>query len=61
MATTVDKYFGNANGYIVDRFVKPRASTRFVYMAYSLDGPGQSIRLSGPHEEFFNIDFFGYV
>ena len=39
------------------RFIKPRASTMFGNLVYFLDGPGPSIYISGPHEEYFNIAF----
>ena len=52
LATTVDNYRGNASGAILERFIKPRASSIFVHPAYSLDGPGPSIAISGPHENF---------
>ena len=39
------------------RFIKPRASAIFFHLAYSLDGPGPSIAVPGPHEEFSNSDF----
>ena len=54
----MDKSRGNQNGSIVERFIKPRASTIFVNMANSLDGPGPLIAVSVPHEEFFN-SYFG--
>ena len=57
LATTVYKARGNTSGAIVDRFIKPRASTIFLHPVYSIDGPGPSIAISGPHEEFFNGDF----
>ena len=40
LATTVDKSHVNTIGSIVERFIKPRASTMFGYPVYSLDGPG---------------------
>ena len=45
LATTVDKACGNVSGSIVDRFIKPRASTILVHRAYSMDGPGQPIEV----------------
>ena len=57
LATTVDKARGNTSGAIVEIFVKPRASTMFGHTVYSLDGPGPSMAVSGPHEEFFNSSF----
>ena len=48
---------GNASGSIVERFIKPRASTIFGHPGYSMDGPGTSIAVSGPHGEVFNRDF----
>ena len=38
--TTVDKACDNAIGDIVERFIKPRASTIFVHLVYKLDCPG---------------------
>ena len=49
-ATTVDNTRGNASGSIVERFIKPIESTIFVHPVYSIDGPGPSISVSGPHE-----------
>ena len=57
LATTVDKDRGNASGAIVERFIKPIASTIFGHPAYLLDGRGFLIAVSGPHEEFSNSDF----
>ena len=54
LTTTVDKDFDNTSGAIVDRFIKPRASTIFGHPVYLLYGPGPSTAVSGPHEEFFN-------
>ena len=55
--TTVDKARGNTSGAIVERFIKTRVSTIFGHPVYSLDGPGPSMVVSGPHEEFFNSAF----
>ena len=57
LATTVDKASGNTRGSIVESFIKPIVSTIFGHPVYSLDGPGPSVEVSGPHEEFFNSDF----
>ena len=57
LATTVDKALGNTSGAIVERFIKPRASTMFGHPVYFLDGPGPSTSVPGPHEEYFNSDF----
>ena len=57
MATTVDKTRGKKIGAIVDRFIKPKASTIFIHPVYPLYEPGKSMGVSGPHEEFSNIDF----
>ena len=57
LATTLDKARRNASGAIVERFIKPRASTMFGPLEYLLDGPGPSIVVSVPHEEFFNGEF----
>ena len=43
LSTTVDKSRGNSIGSIVERFIKPRASTLFFHPEYSLDGTGPSI------------------
>ena len=53
----MDKAQGNSSGGIVEIFIKPRASTIFGHPEYSLDGPGLSIAVLGPHEEFFSSDF----
>ena len=55
--TKVDRSCGNASGTIVEMFNKPRASTIFGLLVYSLDGPGLLISISGPHKEFSNISF----
>ena len=47
---TVDKARGSSIGSIVERFIKPRSSTIFCHPLHSLDGTGQSITVSGPHE-----------
>ena len=57
LATTVDKYCVNIGGAIVERFIKPRESTMFSHLVYSLDGSGPSVAISGPHEDFFNSNF----
>ena len=57
LATKVDKAHGNASGSIAEKFMKPRASKIFGHPVYSLDRPGQSMAVSGPHEEFFNSAF----
>ena len=57
LSTTADKARGNTSGSIVGRFIKPRASKMSGHPVNSLDGPGQSIAVSGPHEEFFNSYF----
>ena len=54
LAATVDKARGNSSRAIVNRFIKPRASTIFGSLEYSMYEPGSSIAVSGPHEEFFN-------
>ena len=54
LAITVDNACGNTSGSIVERFIKPRASTIFERPVYSMDGPETSIAVSGPHEAFFN-------
>ena len=53
----MDKARGNANGSIVERFIKPRASKISYHYAYSMGVLGPSIAVSGPYEEFFNSDF----
>ena len=57
LATTVDKACGNRSGATVERFIKPIASAMFLQPVYFLVGPGSSITVSGPHEDFFNSDF----
>ena len=57
LTTTADKAHGNAVRAIVERFIKPRASTIFGHPVYFMDGPGALIVISGPHEEFFNSSF----
>ena len=57
LATTADKARGNTSGSIVESFIKTRASTMFGNPIYSLDGPGPSMAVSGPHEEFSNSSF----
>ena len=42
----------------MERFVKPKESTIFRYPVYLMDGPGPSIAVLGPHEEFFNSAFW---
>ena len=54
---TVYNAFGNASGYIVESSIKYRESTIFFHPEYSLDRPGPSIAVSGPHEEFFSGAF----
>ena len=57
LATTVDKSYGNTRVSILERFIKPRELTIFGHPVYSLDGPGSSMAVSRPYEEFFNGDF----
>ena len=57
LTTTLNKDSGCSSGSIVESFIKPRASTISDHPVYSLDWPGPSMEVSGPHEEFFNIDF----
>ena len=57
LATTMDKAHGNTSGSLVESFIKPRASTIFGPLAYSLDGPRPSIEFSGPHEDFSDSSF----
>ena len=61
LSATVYKYRGNASGSIMGRFIKPRASTIFFHPEYSLDGPGPSIVVSGPHEEFLDSVFVIWI
>ena len=56
-STTVDKDSGNTSRSTVERFIKNIESTMFGYPVYSLDGPGTSIAVSGPHDKIFNSDF----
>ena len=53
----MDTAHWNESGAIVESFVKPIASTIFGHQINSLDGPGPSISISGPHEEFFKSAF----
>ena len=55
LATIVDKASGNTDGTIMDRFIKPRSSTMFGHSVYSLDGPGTTIAISGPHDDFSTV------
>ena len=57
LATTVDKAIDNDIGAIVESLIKHIASTVFFQPAYSLDGLGPLIAVSGSHEEFFNSAF----
>ena len=57
LATTVDYSFSNTSGAIVERFIKPSASTIFGHPVYYLDVPGPSMEVSVPHEDFFNSVF----
>ena len=41
----------------MDSFIKPTASTMFGHPLYLLDGPGLSIEISVPHEDFFISSF----
>ena len=59
LATTVDKDRWNKKVAIVGRFIKPRASTIFGNPEFSLDGPGPSIAVSVPHEDFSTL-LLGY-
>ena len=52
LATKLDKACGNANGDIVESFIKPRISTIFDHTEYFLGGPRTLIEVSGPHEDF---------
>ena len=57
LATTVDTSNGNIGRAIGDRYVKPEALAIFVHPGYLIGGPGMSIAIPGPHEEFFNSTF----
>ena len=57
LSTTVDKSCGNIGGAIVERFIKPIASTMFIHLVYFMEGPGPPISILGPYEECFNSDF----
>ena len=48
---------GNTSGAIVQRFIKPRASTMFGNPVYLLYAPGPSSAVSGPHADFSNCAF----
>ena len=55
LATTVYKARGNTSGDIVERFIKPRASTMFGNPVYLLYGPGPPIAVSDPYEYFSTV------
>ena len=57
LAITVDKACGNISGSMVEMFIKHRASTISGHPVYSPDGPGPSMVVLGPHEEFPNGAF----
>ena len=57
LETKVDKACGNTSGSVVERFIKSRASEMFGHPVHLLEGPGPSIPVSGPHEEFSNSAF----
>ena len=59
LATTVDKASGNATGSMLERFIKNRSPTMFGHPEYSLDGPGPSISVLCPHEDFSTV-LLGY-
>ena len=52
LAITLYNAPGNTSEAIVEIFIKPRASTMFEHPVYSLDGPGLSMEVLGPHERF---------
>ena len=54
LAKPVGRVCGNTSLSIVKIFIKPRASTIFVHLVYSLDGPGPSTSVPGMYEEFFS-------
>ena len=53
----MDKARDNISGAIVGSFIKPIESIMFGHPVYLMDGPGPSIAVSVPHEEFFNSAF----
>ena len=53
----MDKDRGGENVALVESFIKPRDSTIFGRLTYSLDGPVPPIAVSGPQEEFLNSVF----
>ena len=55
LATAVDKARGNVSGAIVERSIKRRASKIFGHPVYSLGGPGTSLAVSGPYEDFSTV------
>ena len=57
LATTVNKASEKSIESIVKRSIKPRASKIFRHPGCSLDGPGPSVAVSGPHEELCNSNF----
>ena len=52
---TGDKAHRNANGSIVETFIKYTASMIFGHPEYSLDVPGRSNAVSGLHEDFSTV------
>ena len=62
LGTTMDKAPSNTSGDILERLIKPRASTIFVNLVYSIDGTEPPIAVSLPYEEFSTVILlYGWV
>ena len=55
LATTVDNAHGDTGGEIVERYIKPIASTIFDHLVYFLDGPGPLIKFQGLMRSFSTV------
>ena len=47
----------NASAYVVESFIKTRASIIYRHKTDSLDGPGPMILVPVPYERFFSVIF----
>ena len=52
LTTPVDKARENSSGAAVEIFIKPRDSTMFGHLEYSMEGPGPSLAVLVPNEDF---------